>query len=111
MVQLLMVVFITFFLLFVLYILNFFISVKKVELIKINTFESGFMSVGKIQNSFSIHFFIMMLMFVIFDLEIVMFLGLLMSDLNSLISFVMLMFFIFVGFYLEWRMGKLVWIV
>lgn len=100
-VQLLMVVFITFFLLFVLYILNFFISVKKVELIKINTFERGFIRVGKIQNSFRIHFFIIILMFVIFDLEIVMFLGLLIRDLNSLIRFVMLMFFIFVGFYLE----------
>nr|YP_009240275.1 NADH dehydrogenase subunit 3 [Haemonchus placei]AMO01509.1 NADH dehydrogenase subunit 3 [Haemonchus placei] len=111
MIQLLMVVSITVFLLLMLYVLNFMISVKKNELMKINTFESGFLSVGKIQNSFSIHFFIMMLMFVIFDLEIVMFLGLLMSDLNSFVSFLMLMFFIFAGFYMEWRFGKLIWIV
>nr|YP_003434458.1 NADH dehydrogenase subunit 3 [Mecistocirrus digitatus]ACX85083.1 NADH dehydrogenase subunit 3 [Mecistocirrus digitatus] len=102
---------ITIFLILLLYMMNFGMSIKKTELIKINTFESGFLSIGKIQSSFSIHFFIMMLMFIIFDLEIVMFLGLLVSDLSSLISFVMLMSFIIFGFYMEWMMGKLIWIV
>nr|YP_003434080.1 NADH dehydrogenase subunit 3 [Teladorsagia circumcincta]ACX85203.1 NADH dehydrogenase subunit 3 [Teladorsagia circumcincta] len=99
------------FLLVLLYLLNFVISVKKNELLKVSTFESGFVSVGKVQNSFSIHFFIIMLMFVIFDLEVVMFLGLLVSDLNSMIGFMMLMIFIIVGFYMEWWYGKLTWVV
>nr|UNH90037.1 NADH dehydrogenase subunit 3 [Ancylostoma sp. HL-2021] len=111
MLNLLLVVFFTLFLLLMLYLLNFFLSIKKNDLLKINAFESGFISVGKIQNSFSIHFFIMMLMFVIFDLEIVMFLGLLVSDFSSFISFLMLMFFIFGGFYMEWWYGKLVWVI
>nr|YP_011013872.1 NADH dehydrogenase subunit 3 [Cylicocyclus ultrajectinus]WPY71326.1 NADH dehydrogenase subunit 3 [Cylicocyclus ultrajectinus] len=98
-------------LLLVLYAGNFVMSVKKSDLLKVGAFESGFVSVGKIQNSFSIHFFVMMLMFVIFDLEIVMFLGLLISDVSSLISFFMLMLFIFGGFYMEWWYGKLVWVV
>nr|ANY93341.1 NADH dehydrogenase subunit 3 [Mecistocirrus digitatus] len=102
---------ITLSLLFLLYLLNFTVSVKKLEKSKINTFESGFLSVGKIHNSFSIHFFIMMLMFIVFDLEIVMFLGLLISDLNSSLSFMMLMSFIVIGFYMEWWLGKLIWIV
>nr|YP_003433729.1 NADH dehydrogenase subunit 3 [Trichostrongylus vitrinus]ACX85095.1 NADH dehydrogenase subunit 3 [Trichostrongylus vitrinus] len=106
-----LVILIALFLLASLYVLNFFISVKKNELLKISTFESGFMSIGKVQNSFSIHFFVMMLMFVIFDLEIVMFLGLMVADYSSLMSFFMLMLFIMGGFYMEWWYGKLVWLV
>lgn len=69
---------------------------------KIRAFECGFVSVGKIQNSFRIHFFIMMLIFVIFDLEIVMFLGILVSDIRSYIRFLMIFIFILGGFYIEW---------
>nr|YP_010519766.1 NADH dehydrogenase subunit 3 [Macroponema beveridgei]UXP34543.1 NADH dehydrogenase subunit 3 [Macroponema beveridgei] len=109
--NLLFVVLFALFLLLMLYVLNFALSVKKTDLLKVNAFESGFLSVGKIQNSFSIHFFIMMLMFVIFDLEIVMFLGLLISDISSVVSFLMLMLFIFGGFYMEWWYGKLIWVI
>nr|YP_009091998.1 NADH dehydrogenase subunit 3 [Uncinaria sanguinis]AHI51918.1 NADH dehydrogenase subunit 3 [Uncinaria sanguinis] len=109
--SLILVIFFTLFLLFVLYLLNFFLSFKSLSLLKVNAFESGFVSVGKIQNSFSIHFFIMMLMFVVFDLEIVMFLGLMISDTTSFISFLILMLFILGGFYMEWWYGKLIWVV
>nr|UDL72609.1 NADH dehydrogenase subunit 3 [Torquenema toraliforme] len=109
--NLLFVVLFALFLLLMLYLLNFIMSVKKMDLLKVGAFESGFLSIGKIQNSFSIHFFIMMLMFVIFDLEIVMFLGLLISDVSSMISFLLLMLFIFGGFYMEWYYGKLIWVV
>ena len=91
----------TLFLLLVLYGANFVIRIKKNDLLKINAFESGFISVGKIQNSFSIHFFIIMLIFVIFDLEIVIFLGLLVSDVSSFVRFLILIMFIFGGFYME----------
>nr|YP_010981598.1 NADH dehydrogenase subunit 3 [Kalicephalus indicus]UAV84948.1 NADH dehydrogenase subunit 3 [Kalicephalus indicus] len=111
MLSLLMVVFFALVLLLVLYLGNFFLSIKKIDLLKIGAFESGFLSIGKIQNSFSIHFFIMMLMFVIFDLEVVMFLGLLISDIGSFISFVFLMLFILGGFYMEWWYGKLIWVI
>ena len=85
--------------------------VKKNDLLKINAFESGFIRVGKIQNSFRIHFFIIMLIFVIFDLEIVIFLGLIISDIRSIVRFFMLIIFIFGGFYIEWWYGKLIWII
>lgn len=93
------------------YVINFFLSIKDSVKRKINSFERGFISVGKIQNSFSIHFFIMILMFVIFDLEIVMFLGILISDFFSFVSFVFIIFFIIGGFYMEWYYGKLVWVI
>lgn len=78
---------------------------------KISAFECGFASVGKIQNSFRIHFFIMILIFVIFDLEIVIFLGILVSDIRSYIRFILMFIFILGGFYMEWWYGKLVWVI
>lgn len=59
------------------------------------------MSIGKIQNSFRIHFFIIILIFVIFDLEIVIFLGILVSDISSIISFFLIFIFVLGGFYIE----------
>nr|YP_009312536.1 NADH dehydrogenase subunit 3 [Pseudoterranova cattani]AOV63287.1 NADH dehydrogenase subunit 3 [Pseudoterranova cattani] len=111
MLVLVMVILFTLVLLLVFYLGNFVLSCKDFYKNKISSFECGFVSVGKIQNSFSIHFFIMMLMFVIFDLEVVMFLGVLISDVSSLISFLMLLFFILGGFYMEWWYGKLIWLV
>nr|YP_009161985.1 NADH dehydrogenase subunit 3 [Litoditis aff. marina PmI]AKS28835.1 NADH dehydrogenase subunit 3 [Litoditis aff. marina PmI] len=108
---LLMVLCFTLILLLVFYLINFLLSIKDFNKNKISSFESGFVSVGKIQNSFSIHFFIMMLMFVIFDLEIVMFLGILVSDMSSFISFLMMFSFILGGFYMEWWYGKLIWVI
>nr|YP_009445097.1 NADH dehydrogenase subunit 3 [Marshallagia marshalli]ATV81506.1 NADH dehydrogenase subunit 3 [Marshallagia marshalli] len=111
MLVLLIVSIVAVFLLLALYCVNFLLSSKKIELLKVSTFESGFMSIGKIHNSFSIHFFIVMLMFVVFDLEIVMLVGVLVVDLSSLVSFLILMMFIVVGFYMEWWYGKLIWFV
>ena len=78
---------------------------------KIRAFERGFVRVGKIQNSFSIHFFIIILIFVIFDLEVVIFLGILISDITSFFSFLLIFTFILGGFYIEWYYGKLVWVI
>jgi len=88
-------------LLIVFYLLNFFLSIKDLRKNKIGAFERGFVRVGLIQNSFRIHFFIMILIFVIFDLEIIIFLGILVSDFNSFFSFILVIIFILGGFYME----------
>nr|AKU36886.1 NADH dehydrogenase subunit 3 [Angiostrongylus costaricensis]BAV82630.1 NADH dehydrogenase subunit 3 [Angiostrongylus costaricensis] len=111
MVSLFVVILIALFLIFFLYVLNFFLSLKEDIVVKIFSFESGFLGMVKIQNSFSIHFFVLMLMFVIFDLEIVMFLGLLVSDISSLLGVFFLLVFVMGGFYMEWFYGKLMWMV
>nr|YP_010708748.1 NADH dehydrogenase subunit 3 [Cruznema tripartitum]WCR50915.1 NADH dehydrogenase subunit 3 [Cruznema tripartitum] len=111
MLSLLIVFSITLVLLVVFYVLNFVLSIKDMEKSKVSTFECGFVSVGKVQNSFSIHFFIMMIMFVIFDLEIVMFLGILFSDFSSFVGFFFVFIFILGGFYMEWWYGKLIWLI
>lgn len=88
-------------LLIVFYLINFLIRIKDSNKNKISAFECGFVRVGKIQNSFRIHFFIMMLIFVIFDLEIVIFLGIVVSDIRSFFSFLIVISFIVGGFYIE----------
>jgi len=93
---------ICFLLILVLYGGEFFISVKNYNKCKVVAFERGFKGVGKIQNSFSIHFFVMILIFVIFDLEVVMFLGILVSDLGAVLRFMFLFLFVLGGFYIEW---------
>jgi NADH:ubiquinone oxidoreductase subunit 3 (subunit A) len=77
------------------------LSLKDFYIQKLNSFECGFLSLGKIQNSFSIHFFIIILMFVIFDLEIIMFFGLFISNLLLLFGLVFIFLFILGGLYLE----------
>lgn len=98
-------------LLVVFYLINFLIRVKDINKNKISAFECGFVRVGKIQNSFRIHFFIIMLMFVIFDLEIVIFLGIIVSDIRSFYRFLVIILFIIGGFYIEWWYGKLIWVI
>lgn len=96
-----MVLLFTLVLLFAFYLINFILSIKDIGKNKIRAFECGFVRVGKIQNSFSIHFFIMILIFVIFDLEIVIFLGILVSDIRSYVRFLIIFLFILGGFYIE----------
>lgn len=91
--------------------MNFFLSLKVFYLIKNSSFERGFERIGKIHNSFRIHFFIIILIFVIFDLEVVILLGFLMSSYYSYIIFYIIFFFILFGFYIEWYFGKLIWII
>nr|UFQ24449.1 NADH dehydrogenase subunit 3 [Pingus sinensis] len=105
------VVFFTLFFLLVFYVFMFVLSSKDFYSMKLGAFECGFVGLGKLQNSFSIHFFLVMLMFIIFDLEVVMFLGVMISDFSLILSFLCLFVFVLGGFYMEWAYGKLTWLV
>ena len=77
------------------------VRVKDYNFFKVSSFESGFKSVGKIQVSFSIHFFVIILIFVVFDLEVVILLGLVISDILSIGLFLFLFLIVVGGLYLE----------
>ena len=77
------------------------VRVKDYNFFKVSSFESGFKSVGKIQVSFSIHFFVIILIFVVFDLEVVILLGLVISDILSIGLILFLFLFVVGGLYLE----------
>lgn len=86
---------------FLFYLVNFMFAVSLRNKRKVRPYECGFGISHYVQNSFSIHFFIIMLMFILFDLEVVMLLGVLISDLSSFFVFLFIIFFIMVGLYIE----------
>lgn len=94
-----------------LYLGEFVLSVKDYNVFKVFSFESGFKSVGIVHCAFRIHFFIMILMFVVFDLEVVILVGLVVVDKVYYVVFYILFFFVVGGFLMEWYFGKLVWLI
>lgn len=75
---------------------------------KITSFECGFRAVGSIHSPFSMHFFIILVIFIIFDLELVLLLGCIIRSVFGLFTFTSLIVFVVGGLYLEWYLGKLV---
>nr|UXW64257.1 NADH dehydrogenase subunit 3 [Corynis sp.] len=82
---------------------------------KSSPFECGFDPKGSSRKSFSIHFFLITLIFLIFDVEITLILPIIMtiSMSNLKIWFFTSMYFILIllmGLYYEWNMGALNWL-
>lgn len=78
---------------------------------KVTSFESGFVPKRNIQISFSIHFFMIVLVFVVFELELIFLLGIVTSSVDGWPAVILLYCFIMKGLYLEWFLGKLMWVV
>jgi NADH:ubiquinone oxidoreductase subunit 3 (subunit A) len=97
----LMLLFLRLLISFVLYLLSFFISFKLKNENKLTPFECGFRTIGFIHTSFSVHFFIILIMFVIFDLEVVLLIGCLILSRVGLFSFLLMISFVVGGIYLE----------
>nr|WAX01709.1 NADH dehydrogenase subunit 3 [Philometra sp. HZ-2022] len=93
------------------YICSLVLSNSEKEYDKSSSFECGFNGGGKVHVCYSIHFFIMMIMFIFFDLEVVMFLSVVVSNFYSVFSYMVLLIFILLSFYVEWWYGKLIWSV
>jgi NADH:ubiquinone oxidoreductase subunit 3 (subunit A) len=77
------------------------LSLKIFNLNKVRIFERGFRRIFKVQLSFSIHFFIIVILFVLFDLEVVILLGILIRNRIINLIFLFLIVFVFLGLYLE----------
>jgi NADH-ubiquinone oxidoreductase chain 3 len=77
------------------------------SLVSNRSFERGFQSLGKIQSSFRVHFFLIMLIFVVFDVEIVMLLGFVVGGSFFFFTLILLFFFLVFGLYIEWFFNKL----
>jgi NADH-quinone oxidoreductase subunit A len=81
---------------------------------KRSAYECGFEPFGDARSFFDIHFYIVGLLFIIFDLEIV-FLVPLAVGLESIsavgyTSFIIFMAVLIIGFYYEWSLGLLSWV-
>jgi len=92
------------------YLIRFLLSYKIKSRNKKRAFERGFRSVGNLQRRFSIHFFTILLIFILFDLEIVLLLRLVVSSPYGVVLFSLIILFVLGRVYLEWTLGKLKWI-
>jgi NADH-quinone oxidoreductase subunit A len=95
-------------------ILAYLINFSTTDYEKRSAYECGFEPFGDARSFFDIHFYIVGLLFIIFDLEIV-FLVPLAVGLESVsavgyISFIIFMAVLIIGFYYEWSLGLLSWV-
>ena len=93
--------------------LNFLLSPKKPDPEKLSTYECGFEAFGDSRMEFDVRFYLVAILFIIFDLEIAFLFPWAISLGNiGLIGFCSMMIFLFVltiGFIYEWKIGALDW--
>ena len=83
------------------FLLNFLLSYSLIFNYKLLPFECGFDYIGFNQSSLSIHFVFIILIFVIFDLELILFLGFLLFNFIFFYYFILYFFLSIASFYME----------
>nr|UZT67444.1 NADH dehydrogenase subunit 3 [Melanips sp. ZJUH 20220003] len=96
-------------------LLNYTLSKKKFKLRnKLVSFECGFDSMSKLRLPFSLHFYIITIIFLIFDVEISLIFPVILNFKVMFISkmnlFVWIIFILILGLYYEWKEGSLSWL-
>nr|YP_004934855.1 NADH dehydrogenase subunit 3 [Onchocerca flexuosa]AEE11953.1 NADH dehydrogenase subunit 3 [Onchocerca flexuosa] len=94
---------------FGMYVMSFFVSFKDFFDAKLSSYECGFDVVKKVHVGFSLVFFSIVLLFVVFELEVLIFIILIQGDFYSMLSFFLFFFYVVFSFYMEWYFGKLIW--
>ena len=97
---------------FVLLFVNVLLAVHKPDESKVSAYECGFISIfGQTRSNFQIHFFLVALLFLVFDLEIVLIMpvGVTLYDIGTFGFSIFLIFFIIltIGFVLEIGSGAI----
>jgi len=77
--------------------------------IGLSSYECGFSPFGYPIVRFSIPFYVLLIIFVVFDLEVVLFLGFVFSNLGGLLLFFFFTFFAIFTFYLEFYLSSFKW--
>ena len=95
--------------------MTYLLSLKQDNYFKLIDYECGFMSYSESKIIFDIQFFIVALLFIIFDLEIIFLLpwAISISTLGVLgyFSMIFFIFLLIIGFIFEWKKGALNWAV
>ena len=75
---------------------------------KLSTYECGFVNFTDARGVFDVNFYIIAILFLIFDVEIIIFIPLILLPFNlySFLIFDVLLFILFLGFILEWKKLK-----
>ena len=94
-------------------VLNFLFSPRKPDPEKLSAYECGFEAFGDSRMEFDVRFYLVAILFIIFDLEIAFLFPWAISLGNiGLLGFCSMMIFLFiltVGFIYEWKKGALDW--
>lgn len=106
-------IFLSFIISFILFLVIFFLVYSKKEFEKSSSYECGFHPFEDTRQEFNIRFYLVSILFIIFDLEIIfLFPWVLSLQFLSKGSFFIIIFFIIiltVGFIYEWIKGALTW--
>ena len=98
---------------FIFIMLNFLLSPKKPDPEKLSSYECGFEPFNDSRIEFDVRFYLVAILFIIFDLEIAFLFPWAISLGNiGLVGFISMMIFLFiltVGFVYEWKKGALDW--
>ena len=98
---------------FIFIMLNFLLSPKKPDPEKLSSYECGFEPFNDSRIEFDVRFYLVAILFIIFDLEIAFLFPWAISLGNiGLVGFISMMIFLFiltVGFIYEWKKGALEW--
>ena len=94
-------------------VLNFLLSPKKPDPEKLSAYECGFEAFSDSRMKFDIRFYLVAILFIIFDLEVAFLFpwAVALSDIG-LFGFISMMIFLFlltIGFIYEWKKGALEW--
>lgn len=96
--------------------LTFFFSPRVVDFSKESPYECGFDPWGDARTKFDVQFYLVALLFLVFDLEVVLFFPWVFSVVENssffFFNFAVIMFFFFclaLGFFVEWSSGVLTW--
>ncbi|WP_375326903.1 NADH-quinone oxidoreductase subunit A [Candidatus Tisiphia endosymbiont of Nemotelus uliginosus] len=89
------------------------LSPKQYNRAKLESYECGFEGVGDARNKFDVRFYLVAILFIIFDLEVTFLIPWAITlGKIGLVGFCSMMFFLFVltvGFIYEWKKGALEW--
>jgi NADH:ubiquinone oxidoreductase subunit 3 (subunit A) len=85
------------------------ISLKANNHLKIIPYECGFSSVSIPQIVFSLHFYKLILIFVVFDIEVVFILGWVLNSGKNIVIYILFFFIILVSYYIERKFRRFKW--
>nr|YP_009130786.1 NADH dehydrogenase subunit 3 [Ibalia leucospoides]AIK21703.1 NADH dehydrogenase subunit 3 [Ibalia leucospoides] len=115
MINLLLIIFMYMFISMLLMIINFNLSKKKIKMReKLTSFECGFDNISNLRLPFSIQFYLISIIFLIFDIEITLIFPMIKNlNMNFIMKkyiFLWIMIILLIGIYYEWKEGSLKWI-
>lgn len=101
------------FLVLILSFLSLFVKALDLDKEKMSTYECGFNPIGDTRLKFEISFYLISILFIIFDLEIaLLFPWIVVLKISDFYTFIIVIFFfiiLLIGFFFEWKKDALTW--